>query len=244
MKRTLLVVLIAFAALSTYAQKCYVVKADGSQLKAFDIKVKSPNGDLNVLVKQGQQPLLFSRNMYRFAVVPKPQQVEQLGAALLADKYDDVLAASKQLYEAYKFLGWGDYIACCQAQAYLGKNNFDEANKALALAKRTPGPNREDIIETEIKCLIKAQKYDKTEELLKNLMMSKDDTIAAKAFNMRGEALLAQGQKKQAVLEYLKTLLLFDKKKAQAERAYAKKQAVAIMKELKDPRVGKIEAME
>ena len=111
-------------------------------------------------------------------------------------------------------------------------------------AKRTPGPNRDDVIETEIKCLIKAQKYDKTEELLKNLMMSKDDTIAAKAFNMRGEALLAQGQKKQAVLEYLKTLLLFDKKKAQAERAYAKKQAVAIMKELKDPRVSKIEAME
>ncbi len=244
MKKTLLVVMIAFAALSTYAQKCYVVKADGSQQKAIDIKVKNANGDLNVLVKQGQQPILFSKNMYRYAVVPKPPQVEQLGAALLADRYDDVINASKSLYEAYKFLGWGDYIASCQAQAYLGKNNLDEANKALALAKRTPGPNRDDLIETEIKCLIKAQKYDKTEELLKNLMMSKDDNIAAKAFNMRGEALLAQGQKKQAVLEYLKTLLLFDKKKVQAERAYAKKQAVAIMKELKDPRVGKIEAME
>ena len=244
MKKTLLVVMIAFAALSTYAQKCYVVKADGSQQKAIDIKVKNANGDLNVLVKQGQQPILFSRNMYRYAVVPKPQQVDQLGSALLANKYDDVLAAAKQLYEAYKFLGWGDYIACCQAQAYLGKNNLDEANKALALAKRTPGPNKDDLIATEIKCLIKAGKYDKTEELLKNLMMSKDDTTAAIAFNMRGESYLAQGQKKQAVLEYLKTLLLFDKKKAPAERAYAKKQAVAIMKELKDPRVSKIEAME
>ena len=244
MKKTLLVVLIAFAALSTYAQKCYIVKADGSQQKAIDIKVKNANGDLNVLVKQGQQPILFSKNMYRYAVVPKPQQVEQLGNALLANKYDDVLAAAKQLFESYKFLGWGDYIACCQAQAYLGKNNLDEANKALALAKRTPGPNKDDLIATEIKCLIKAGKYDKTDELLKNLMMSKDDTTAAIAFNMRGEAYLAQGQKKQAVLEYLKTLLLFDKKKAQAERAYAKKQAVAIMKELKDPRVSKIEAME
>ena len=244
MKKTLLVVLIAFAALSTYAQKCYIVKADGSQQKAIDIKVKNANGDLNVLVKQGQQPIPFSKNMYRYAVVPKPQQVEQLGNALLANKYDDVLAAAKQLFEAYKFLGWGDYIACCQAQAYLGKNNLDEANKALALAKRTPGPNKDDLIATEIKCLIKAGKYDKTDELLKNLMMSKDDTTAAIAFNMRGEAYLAQGQKKQAVLEYLKTLLLFDKKKAQAERAYAKKQAVAIMKELKDPRVSKIEAME
>ena len=244
MKKTLLVVLIAFAALSTYAQKCYIVKADGSQQKAIDIKVKNANGDLNVLVKQGQQPILFSKNMYRYAVVPKPQQVEQLGNALLASKYDDVLAAAKQLFESYKFLGWGDYIACCQAQAYLGKNNLDEANKALALAKRTPGPNKDDLIATEIKCLIKAGKYDKTDELLKNLMMSKDDTTAAIAFNMRGEAYLAQGQKKQAVLEYLKTLLLFDKKKAQAERAYAKKQAVAIMKELKDPRVTKIEAMD
>ena len=63
MKRTLLVVMIAFAALSTYAQKCYVVKPDGSQQKAIDIKVKNANGDLNVLVKQGQQPILFSRNM-------------------------------------------------------------------------------------------------------------------------------------------------------------------------------------
>ena len=182
MKKTLLVVMIAFAALSTYAQKCYIVKADGSQQKAIEIKLKNANGDLNVLVKQGQQPILFSKQMYRYAVVPKPQQVEQLGNALLADKYDEVLASAKQLYESYKYLGWGDYIACCQAQAYLGKNNLDEANKALALAKRTPGPNREDLIETEIKCLIKAGKYDKTEELLKNLMMSKDDAIAAKAF--------------------------------------------------------------
>ena len=244
MKRTLLVVMIAFAALSTYAQKCYVVKADGSRQKAEDIKVKNANGDLNVFVNKNQQPILFSRNMYRYAVVPKPQQVEQLGNNLLADKYDEVIAAAKQLYDAYKFLGWGDYIACCQAQAYLGKNNLDEANKALALAKRTPGPNRDNILETEIKCLIKAGKFDKTEELLKNLMMSKDDNIAAKAFNLRGETLLAQGQKKQAVLEYLKTLLLFDKKKVPAEHAYAKKQAIAIMKELKDPRVSKIEAME
>ena len=102
MKKTLLVVMIAFAALSTYAQKCYVVKADGSQQKAIDIKVKNANGDLNVLVKQGQQPILFSRNMYRYAVVPKPPQVEQLGNALLVDKYDDVINASKQLYDAYK----------------------------------------------------------------------------------------------------------------------------------------------
>ena len=244
MKKILLIAMMVFAAASAFAQKCYIVKADGSQQKAIDIKVKNANGDLNVLVKQGQQPILFSKNMYRYAVVPKPQQVEQLGNALLANKYDEVLAASKQVFEAYKFLGWGDYVACCQAQAYLGKNDLEEANKALALAKRTPGPNKDDLIATEIKCLIKAGKYDKTEELLKNLMMSKDDNTAAVAFNMRGEAYLAQGQKKQAVLEYLKTLLLFDKKKCAAERAYAKKQAVGIMKELKDPRVSKIEAMD
>ena len=91
MKKTLLVVMIAFAALSTYAQKCYIVKADGSQQKAIEIKLKNANGDLNVLVKQGQQPILFSKQMYRYAVVPKPQQVEQLGNALLADKYDRML---------------------------------------------------------------------------------------------------------------------------------------------------------
>ncbi len=243
MKKTLLVVLIAFAALSTYAQKCYLVKTDGSQLKAQDIKVKNPNGELIVTIKQGQS-MPFARNMYRYAVVPKPPQVEQLGNDLLADKYDEVLNKSKQLYDAYKFLGWGDYIACCQAQAYLGKNNLDEANKALALAKRTPGPNQDNILETEIKCLIKAKKFNEIDEKLKKLMTSKDDATAAKAFNMRGEALLAQGQKKPAVLEFLKTLLLFDKKKVQEERAYAKKQAVAIMKEIKDPGVVKIEAME
>ena len=96
MKKTLLVVMIAFAALSTYAQKCYVVKADGSQQKAIDIKVKNANGDLNVLVKQGQQPILFSRNMYRYAVVPKPPQVEQLGAALESAQQEGVKGNDKQ----------------------------------------------------------------------------------------------------------------------------------------------------
>jgi len=68
--------------------------------------------------------------------------------------------------------------------------------------------------------------------------------LAAFAFNLRGQIREAQGQKKEAVLEYLKTVLLFEGKgKIRRDREMARLKAIALMKELNDPRAAKIEAL-
>lgn len=229
-----------------YAQKnCYVVKTDGSQQKAISIKVRNQNGDLDVTVAKNMPPLQMSRKQYRFAFIPKNNQLEQFEKLAAEAKFNDIVKYAPALYNSYKFLGWGDYIAATECEAFLSLGRDKDARQALNKAKKTPGANRDAVLRAEILCLLKDKEYASINKYLTQLMTSKNDNTAAFAFNMRAKVALAQGQKKQAVLEYLKTLLLFEnKKEVRSLRDEAKREAIAIMKELKDPRVSKIEAIE
>lgn len=247
MKKILICACLAIAAASSlYAQKkeCYVIKADGTQQRAYSIKVRDASGSIDVVVDPKMPAIQYTRNGYRYAFIPKPQPVEQISQMLDAGKNDEVAQKARGVYNMVKFVGWGDYVASCEVEALLALGRPTDAQKALTLAKSTPGANRDAVVKAEILCLLQNKEYSKVDAYLKQLMTSKDDKDAAFAFNMRGQVYLAQGQKKQAVLEYLKTVLLFDSKKLRKERAEAKKQAIAIMKELKDPRVSKIEALD
>ena len=67
-------------------------------------------------------------------------------------------------------------------------------------------------------------------------IMDADNDTAAFAFNVRGQILNGQGKKKEAVLEYLKTLVLFKPGIAPRERQNARQQVVALLKEMNDAR--------
>lgn len=248
MKKILLSFCMALLSAATvYAQKnCYVVKADGSTQKAETIKVKNAEGDIEVIVEKNIPPINFTRRQYRYAFIPKPKNVEQLEQLLMDKKYQEVIKYAPQLFNNVKFIGWGDFVASCECEAHIALKNPAEAKKSLAKAKSATGGNQSAVLKAEIQCLIADGQFQKVEAYLKQLMTSKDDNTAAFAFNMKAKVYYAQGQKKLAVNEYLKTLLLFEpkNKKTVNDRQLAKQEAVAIMRELKDPRAAKIEAME
>jgi len=247
MKKALVCILMAVMAVAAFAQEkgAYVVMKDGSTKSAASVKMKDANGTLEVVFKKGSSPMGLPRNAYQYAYIPKPKELSGFTQAMENRNYDDVISLAPALVKKFALLGWGDYISGTEAEAQLRKGNVDAAKKALAAAKRTPGGNKDAVMRAEILILLNEKQYDKIDGILKQLMLSKDDDVAAFAFNMRGAVYKEQGQKKQAVLEYLKTLLLFEKnKKVDAERAEAKKEAVALLKELKDPRADKIAKMD
>ncbi|MDD4097286.1 MAG: hypothetical protein PHC30_00820 [Lentisphaeria bacterium] len=231
------------AALLAQSRDCYVFKADGTRQKGEKIEVSNAQGDI-VLHVDSRLKLPFKRADYRYVTTPKPRELDQLDQLMEQEKYQDVVKNAPALFEAYKFLGWGDYLIGVECEARLALKQVDEAKKVFSRAAAFAGANTDMLYRAQLLLLIEDKQFDKAEEILNRMITSRQDRDAAFAFNMRGQLNLAKGQKKQAVLEYLKTLLVFDAKKAPKERAEAKKQAVAIMKELKDPRVGKIEALD
>lgn len=230
-------------ALWAQSRDCYVYKTDGSRQKGQKIEVSNAQGDI-VLHIDGRLKVPFKRNAYRYVTTPRPRELDQLDQLMEQEKYQEVVKNAPALFEAYKFLGWGDYLISVECEARIALKQIDEAKKLLSRANAFAGANTDMLYRAQLLLMIEDKQYDKTEEILNRMITSRRDKDAAFAFNMRGQLCLAKGQKKQAVLEYLKTLLVFDNKKAPKERAEAKKQAVAIMKELKDPRVGKIEALD
>ena len=244
-----LVILAVFAAvfaatpLLAQKQQCYVVENNGAQTKALSIKADA-NGTLEIVIKKDTPPVKRPRGQYRYAVIPRPPQVERYVKLFEDRNYGDMLKAAPGLYTATRYVGWGDLIAAYQSEALLDQGKVEEARQALKQAQAAPGANKDAVLHANVRLLVHDKKFADVENLLKQLMTSKEDKTAAFAFNTRGQVLAAQGQKREAVLEYLKTLLLFDGKKTRAERAEAKRQAVALMTELKDPRVSKIKEMD
>lgn len=245
-KNILIAILMGMASvgmLQAQQQNCYLIKPDGSRQRAVAIQVANPQGDLMVNV-DGRGAVNLRRGSYRYAMIPKPQEVQQLEQLFEAEKFQELTQQAAAVFEAYKFLGWGDVIGGLEAEAYLALQKGEDARRVLARSVPFVAERPDALMRANLLIMLENKEYEKIDAELGKLVLSKEDAHAAFAFNMRGQICAIQGQKKQAVLEYLKTMLLFDGRKVRKERAEAKKQAVALMKELNDPRVSKIEALD
>jgi predicted negative regulator of RcsB-dependent stress response len=122
--------------------------------------------------------------------------------------------------------------------AYLGKNEPAKAAEVFALGMRYPGRSyRDDLARGQVTAMIALGKVEEVKDSLDAMVRSTRDADAAMALNARGEILAKQGKSKEAVLEYLKTLLLFeDGKSVKPYRDEARKQVVALMRKMGDPK--------
>jgi hypothetical protein len=175
--------------------------------------------------------------------VSKPKEVAALEQLFAEKKYDQVISQADGVFAKYKYLGWSNVIATMHADALLTGNKVAEAKRVLVAANRLAGEQRELLEASMVKIYIADKDYDKADSVLKRQMVSADEAKAAQAFCLFGEMAEAKGDKKQAVLEYLKVLMLFENnKKVDEVRSMAKSRATKLMRELNDPRVDKIAA--
>ncbi len=216
------------------AGDCYVVKR-GQKIRGVALKAEA-NGTLKLQMEKGGPTQTFRRGDYSYGHVPKPKEVEVMENAMAKKSYDPVLKHGSSFFDKYKYLGWGDYISYMQGMAHMAREEYGQAQRIFERGMQYRATHEEDVIRGLTSAYVALKNFDKAEAILKKLMTSEDDKMAAFGFNTRGDILAAKGEKKDAMLDYLKTLLLFRPGKVDAERQKAKRQAVALLKELKDER--------
>ncbi len=241
MRMSSLIVPVAVAFGFAAAAQTYVVDRNGNRMEGDDI-VASAQGDLTIKVGAGTREL--KRGQYQYVVTPRPTEVATLERLLAEKRYDNIIANADKVFEKFRFLGWGGRIAAIDATARLAKNDAAGALRVLQQASQPDIAARfaDEVTRGRISALIALQRANEAAPLLQQLKSSKDDRVAAFAFLSEGQMLEQQGNKREAMLSYLKTVLLFrDGAGVDPEKAQAKARVVALLKEAGDPRAKQFE---
>jgi len=201
------------------------------------------DGTIHLIMQKGNAQQTFKRSQVRAAYIPKPDNVKKLEAAYESGRYPVVLGNAKKLFDQYKFLGWGDFIAYLEGMCHVKAKKYDEALKSFDQGKPYEFLFRDKLYGGRAMALIGMKQYTQAANYLKVLMKDADPGTAAFAFNARGKIYAETGKEREAVLEYLKTLLIISPADAGPERAVAKQEAVKLLRAMNHPRAGDIENM-
>jgi len=227
------------------AESCIIKGLDDRDLQVDEIKAL-PSGDLEYVSGPSKIKSKIQKGKYKWAWIPKPKEVSDADADLKGGKLQAAADKYKKAFEAYKILGWDVYCAAKEAECLAGLNQKPEAIKRLVEFKsyKPANPKLDDDLMDAFKLL--AVLYIETGDdasaspLLDEMGKSKDEDIAAFSFNKKGDIFNKQGNKKDAVLLYLQTALLFPKSSARPE---ALLKTANILAEMKDPRGAKFAEM-
>lgn len=245
--RTRIVTFAAFICVAGHllgaAADCYVVKRNGSKVKGVSLKAES-DGTLKLQMGKKGPTQSFKKGTYRYGYVSKPKEVASLEKAAKGGKHDLILKHAPQVFDRYKYLGWGDHISYLEGMAYIEKKQFRQAKTSFERGSNFRARHDEELLQGMVLALLGLKEIDKVKPMLAKMMKSADKDMAAFSFNVRGDILAQEGKKKEAVLEYLKTLLLFRPGSVERQRDKARTQAVVLLKEMKDSRWQEIQKID
>jgi len=161
----------------------------------------------------------------------------------LLEKKDYEAAAAKfaELAKTYAYCGWDAFCLLKQAEAL---NGSGESGKAIELLsgwneKELSGPSYRGSAVEQGRLLL-ARLYAQAGERIKavkqidQLLISDNDGVAASAFNLLGDMLVKEGHEQDAVLCYLRPVVLFDR--TVPEREYALRRVCEMLEKMKDSR--------
>ena len=229
-------IVAAMLALALPAAAAYVIRTDGQRVDGTDIRIK-PDGEVVLTTAQGQ--LSFTPAQYRQAVADKPAEFDKAVQLYTAQKYDECIQSLDGVITRLRGLYWdgmaGALIMQCQiakgdgAAAVKTYNGMVAGNAKLAEDADVQGAYR--------RALIAAKQFDRLEPLLNAAINSTMRRDAARAQMLRGDMYAAQNSLEAAVMDYLRTALLFNDVKDDSElQAEALLKAGETLQKMKDER--------
>lgn len=246
-------VLLSLACASLLAQRRehpYIILRQAKGMRKLDctamaadangrVKVRLENGSINTY-SYGN-----SIGQYKVAMLlPEPEEVGKLEDLLNDGRYNDLAREAPAVFEKYKYLGWADSIALYYCEALMALKRTDEASKFLLNAARFPRLDEYNLTNIKLLLMVHDNKLAEVEKELARLMNVDNEAIHAFVFNIRGRISEVSGNKKEAILHYLKTFLIFeDRRKFRRFRKEAKANAIRLMKEIGDPAVQIVEGL-
>ena len=229
-KINLIFALILCGTTAVFAGDKGIIKTKSKLIKAESITANS-SGVLTF--KSGGATQQIKPGKYIYARITKPKYISSADKKLSLKQYAPAIDAYNKAYAKYKYLGWGTY--CLYKKAY-AQARMKKNKEAIATLKKIQKP-----IDPEMKKI-----YTKSKELLTDLNIktgnlsaarqemqsigkSSNPRVIAKSNNKQGDILLKNGKRKEALLMYLRTVLLIDKKVKERKTALNK-----VIKILKD----------
>lgn len=218
---------------SAPAQNPYVILPNGTRVDGTDIRARS-DGAITLMTPQGQ--VTYQRGQYQRAEAARPADFDRALRFAQQGQHDQALTLLKKVIQDYRFLNWDNQARALSAQVELSKGDAASAVKSYEQLFQAAPDSRRDNATTwnYMKALFEAKQYDKLETQLGDLIEKGTRTDAARAQVMRGDAKKAQGQIEPAVMDYLRSALLFDSEKTVLPEALFK--AAEGLEELRDPR--------
>lgn len=215
------------------ADAAYVILPDGRRLEGTSIRARA-TGDVILTTERGD--LTFPRGEYREAWADRPAELDRARQQLQAGNFDAVISSLEGVVTRYRHLSWD-----VEALAMIGRAQNEKSDYAAALTsfnqlfQRAPG-RREDrnIRWPYYRALLGAGELDRLERDLDTLIAGGDREDAARAQVMRGDIKAQRGLADAALLDYLRTVVLFQAQQdVQAEALY---KAGVVLAERRDPR--------
>lgn len=196
----------------------------------------SADGDGNISLRLASGATQnFRPGAYLSAHCPKPGVLATASQLLDQGQWMEALALLEPAYAEFRYLGWAGKIGQMKGRALSALGRHSEAIAALeeSLASEADELQQSKLQAVLIDSLIGAGEYDRAQQRLAELKSLTPDAVAFR-HNRLGRILDEKGQKKEAVLQYLKTVLLVDRSSRFRKPAY--EQVIALMKEMKDER--------
>lgn len=212
----------------------FVINSAGNQVNGSAIQ-SAADGTILLTTLNGQT-LTFRPGSYRQAFADKPKEMFQVEAMVKEKNLIAVVEILRRVKEDYKFLGWDQRASLMLARVYLPMKQFkDSAREYEELFAVQPDlmKNPKDRA-NYMQALLGAGRIADVSKMIDEDIASGSREAAARAQIVRGDMKAASGQVEEALLDYLRTALLFKNQTAVLPEA-TYKTAVAL-KTLNDPR--------
>jgi len=212
----------------------FVINSAGTKIEGAAIQ-SAADGTVHLTTLQGQT-LTFRPGAYRQAHADKPEEISRVEAMAGRGELAGAADLLRKVKTQYRFLGWDVQAARMLARVELAQKRFAESAaeyEALFAAHpqlKTVSAERANYMQA----LLGAGRLREAAGIADEEIASGSREAAARAQVLRGDLKSASKQYEEALLDYLRTALLFrDQTAVLPEATY--KTAVAL-KQMKDPR--------
>ena len=229
-KINLIFALILCGTVAVFAGDKGIIKTKSKLIKAESITANS-SGVLTF--KSGGATQQIKPGKYIYARIVKPKFISNADKKLSSNQYGPAIEAYNKAYDKYKYLGWDVYCLYKKAYAQARMKKNKEAIATLKKIKRPLDPEMKKIYNKSKELLtdlnIKTGNLTEASREMKSVGRSSNPRVIAKSNNKQGDILLKNGKRKEALLMYLRTVLLIDKKVK--ERKIALNKVIKILKD-------------
>ncbi len=216
-----------------YADRPYVVLPDGSRVEGTDIRAR-PNGEIILTEPRGTRT--FAPGRYERAYAPRPDEFGEAQQLIRNERYDQAIEILEDLVRRYRHLEWDNRSMDLIARAQMGKGDHASAVGTYErLFSNTPRmrENR-DILWSYHRAMLRAGQYDELEAKMNELISDGSRADAARAQIYRGDIKASRGLYEDAVLDYMRTVVLFKEQRDSQPEALFK--AGEALEQLRDNR--------